>query len=216
MLQSLTTDLIVLRHSQAGAPYALMRHFHGAVINAGDGCHAHPSQALINLFTIREKVRHMDKIHVVLVGDVLHSGVARSMLWGLTVLGATVTLCAPPTLIGPVDFWLQTWPSLHISYDLADAIEGANVVMLLPAQQYDTAASSIPSLREYRTFFSLSSVSLDRVQHEILVLPSETINTDIEMTPEVANLLQPIIEEQATNGIAVRMALLYLLLAPSS
>src|SRR5437868_6564557 len=133
-LGALGADVLVMRHSEAGAPYLATQHFKGSVINAGDGCHAHPTQALLDLFTIQEKLGRIEKLKVVIVGDILHSRVARSNIWGLCTMGARVTLCAPHTLLGPEALWKATWPQLTISTDLDECMSGADVVMALRLQ----------------------------------------------------------------------------------
>jgi aspartate carbamoyltransferase catalytic subunit len=208
-LQALGADILVVRHAQAGTPYLIAQHFNGSVINAGDGQHAHPTQALLDLFTIRERLDRLDDIKVVMVGDGLHSRVVRSNLWGLTRMGADVTLCGPPTLLGPPEFWQATWPTVHISYNLDEALEGADVVMALRLQQERQQAGLLPSLREYSRFFALTSERLQRAGRDVLVMHPGPINEGIELTPDIAVSSQSVIEEQVTNGVAIRMALLY-------
>lgn len=208
-IQALGADIIVLRHAQSGAPYLVAQHFKGSVINGGDGCHAHPTQALLDLFTIRQKLDRLDKLRVVIVGDVLHSRVARSNLWGLTRMGARVTLCAPSTLLGPKHYWQTCWPDVHISYNLDEAIEGADVVMALRLQRERQQTGLIPSLREYTRFFALTAERIERANKHALVMHPGPMNEGIEIMPDVATSAQSVIEEQVTNGVAVRMALLY-------
>jgi aspartate carbamoyltransferase catalytic subunit len=208
-LQALGASLLVVRHGQAGVPYLIAQEFNGAVINAGDGCHAHPTQALLDLYTIREKLEHLDGIKVVIVGDVMHSRVVRSNLWGLTKMGAEVTICAPPTLLGPAHFWQATWPDITISNNLDEALEGANVVMALRLQRERQQEGLIPSLREYSRFYSITDERLAHASPGVLVMHPGPINEGIEMTPEVARSSYSVIEEQVTNGVAIRMALLY-------
>ncbi len=208
-LQALGADMVVLRHSQSGAPYLVAQHFRGSVINAGDGRHAHPTQALLDLFTIREKLGRIARLKVVIVGDILHSRVARSNIWGLTRMGAQVTLCAPPTLIGPAQFWKATWPELTISHNLDDAMEGADVLMALRLQKERQQTGLLPSLREYSRFFALTAERLERIGGNVLVMHPGPMNEGVEIMPEVATSTQSVIEEQVTNGVAIRMALLY-------
>src|SRR5215211_7066837 len=134
-LQALGADVLVLRHRESGAPYLVARHFKGSVLNGGDGRHAHPTQALLDLFTINEKLGRIEGLKVVIVGDILHSRVARSNLWGLTAMGANVTLCAPHTLLGPSAFWTATWPDVAITSDLDEAVTDADVIMALRLQK---------------------------------------------------------------------------------
>jgi len=208
-IQALGANIVVLRHSQSGAPYLVAQHFKGSVINGGDGCHAHPTQALLDMFTIRQKLDRIEKLKVTIVGDILHSRVARSNLWGLTRMGAHVTLCAPPTLIGPVRYWHTFWPDVRITHTLDEAIEGADVVMALRLQKERQQAGLIPSLREYSRFFELTMERMERASKNALVMHPGPMNEGIEIEPDLAIAPQSVIEEQVTNGVAVRMALLY-------
>ncbi|MBC8162343.1 MAG: aspartate carbamoyltransferase catalytic subunit [Roseiflexaceae bacterium] len=208
-LQALGADLIVMRHGEAGAPYYLAEHFNGSVINAGDGRHAHPTQALLDLFTIHERLGQIEGLKVVIVGDILHSRVARSNIWGLTIMGAQVTLCAPPTLLGPPGFWLATWPSLIITSDLAAALAGADVVMTLRLQNERQQAGLLPSLREYSRLFGISAARMALAAPHAIVMHPGPINEGVEIMPDVASSAQSVITDQVTNGVAVRMALLY-------
>ncbi|MCU0494837.1 MAG: aspartate carbamoyltransferase catalytic subunit [Chloroflexaceae bacterium] len=208
-LQALGADMIVMRHSHSGAPYMVAQHFRGSVLNAGDGRHAHPTQALLDLYTIREKLGRVEGTKVVIVGDVVHSRVARSNLWGLTRMGAKVTLCAPPTLLGPQQFWKTTWPQVNISHNLDESLEGADVVMALRLQKERQQAGLLPSLREYSRFFALTAERLEHLDNRLLVMHPGPMNEGVEIDPDVATSTQSLIEEQVTNGVAVRMALLY-------
>ncbi|WP_135479641.1 aspartate carbamoyltransferase catalytic subunit [Candidatus Chloroploca mongolica] len=208
-LQALGADMVVIRHSQSGAPYLVAQHFAGAVINAGDGRHAHPTQALLDLFTIRERLDRIRGLKVVIVGDILHSRVARSDLWGLTRLGAHVTLCAPPTLLGPAHFWTATWPQISISHRLDEALEGADVVMVLRLQKERMQAGLLPSLREYSRAYALTPERLERLEPTALIMHPGPMNEGVEIWPEAATAPNSVIEAQVTNGVAVRMALLY-------
>ncbi len=208
-IQALGANILVLRHSQAGVPYLVSHHFKGSVINAGDGCHAHPTQALLDLFTIQQKFDRIERLNVVIVGDILHSRVARSNLWGLTKMEANVTLCAPPTLLGPASFWHASWPNVRIRSNLDEALDGADVVMALRLQKERQQAGLLPSLREYSRFFALTSERLETASAHTLVMHPGPMNEGVEITPEVAMSPRSVIEEQVTNGVAVRMALLY-------
>jgi len=208
-LQSLGADVVVMRHGESGAPYLVARHFHGSVINAGDGCHAHPTQALLDLFTIRERLGQIRDIKVVIVGDILHSRVARSDIWGLTRMGANVTLCAPPTLLGHSKYWLHTWPGLSISHDLDAAIKGADVVMALRLQKERMQAGLLPSLREYTRAYGITPERLAQLGERTLIMHPGPMNEGVEISPEAATSPNSVIEAQVTNGVAVRMALLY-------
>lgn len=208
-LQALGADIVVIRHSQSGAPYLVAQTFRGAVINAGDGRHAHPTQALLDLFTIKERHGQLRDVKVVIVGDIVHSRVARSNLWGLTKLGAHVTLCAPPTLIGPAHYWRATWPDVTISHDFDKALEGADVVMALRIQKERQQAGLLPSLREYSRAFAITPERLERLGPQTLIMHPGPMNEGVEIWPEAATAPNSMIEEQVTNGVAVRMALLY-------
>jgi aspartate carbamoyltransferase catalytic subunit len=208
-LQALGADILVIRHGYSGAPYLAAQHFNGSVINAGDGSHAHPTQALLDLLTIRERIDQIEQRKVVIVGDILHSRVARSNLWALTRMGAEVTLCAPPTLLGPPRFWQATWPDVRVSYNLDEALDGADVVMLLRLQKERQQAGLLPSLREYSRFFALTRERLDRLGPDVLVMHPGPVNEGIEIAPDVVTSEHSVIEAQVTNGVAIRMALLY-------
>ncbi|MFN3372870.1 MAG: aspartate carbamoyltransferase catalytic subunit [Chloroflexus sp.] len=208
-LQALGADIIVMRHSQSGAPYLVARHFRGSLINAGDGRHAHPTQALLDLYTMRSRLGQIRDLHVVIVGDILHSRVARSNLWGLTRLGARVTLCGPPTLIGPAAFWTATWPTIRIVHELDPLLPEADVVMALRLQKERMQSGLLPALREYTRVYGLTVERLARLPKHAIVMHPGPMNEGIEIFPEVATALSAAIEEQVTNGVAVRMALLY-------
>jgi aspartate carbamoyltransferase catalytic subunit len=208
-LQSLGADVVVIRHSQSGAPYLVARHFGGSVINAGDGRHAHPTQALLDLFTIRERLGQIRDLKVVIVGDIIHSRVARSNIWGLTRMGASVTLCAPPTLLGNRQHWLDTWPELTISHRFDEAIKGADVVMALRLQKERQQAGLLPSLREYTRAYGITPERLAKLGERTLIMHPGPMNEGVEISPEAATSPNSVIEAQVTNGVAVRMALLY-------
>lgn len=216
-LQALGADMIIMRHSQAGAPYLVAQHVNAKVINAGDGWHAHPSQALLDLYTIRERLGKIEGLRVVIVGDILHSRVARSNIWGLTKMGAEVSVCGPPTLL-PLDLGGGCWhgdyglPRLvGVEHNLDRALEGADVVMVLRLQMERQQQGLLPSLREYIQLYQLDEGRLARAKPRALVLHPGPMNEGVEIAPEVAHGAQSVIEEQVTNGVAVRMALLYLL-----
>jgi aspartate carbamoyltransferase catalytic subunit len=203
-LQALGASILVLRHREAGAPYLVAQHFKGSVINAGDGRHAHPTQALLDLFTIQERIGRIEGLKVVIVGDILHSRVARSNIWGLTTLGAHVTLCAPHTLLGPPSFW-----NLTISTALDEALADADVIMTLRLQKERQEAGLLPSLREYTRFFGITAERVRLAAPHCLVMHPGPMNEGVEIMPDVATSAQSVIEQQVTNGVAVRMALLY-------
>lgn len=208
-LQALGADIVVIRHSYSGVPYLVARNFRGSVINAGDGRHAHPSQALLDMFTIREKLGQLRDLKVVIVGDIVHSRVARSNIWGLIQMGAHVTLCAPPTLLGPAAYWTSTWPKLTISHTFDEALKDADVVMALRLQKERQQTGLLPSLREYSRYYALTPERLERLPAHCLIMHPGPMNEGVEIWPEAATAPNSVIEDQVTNGVAVRMALLY-------
>jgi aspartate carbamoyltransferase catalytic subunit len=210
-LQALGADFVVMRHHQAGAPYVVAEEVSASVINAGDGWHAHPTQALLDLFTIRERLGRIAGLRVAIVGDILHSRVARSNLWGLTLMGANVVLCGPPTML-PASAFCDGLPwSIERTYQLDEALDGADVVMLLRMQLERQTGGMFPSLREYVRTYGLSEERLARAKPGAVVMHPGPMNEGVEIDPKVARGAQSVIEAQVTNGVAVRMALLYLL-----
>jgi aspartate carbamoyltransferase catalytic subunit len=209
-LGALGADVIVMRHPQSGAPYLVARYSQASVINAGDGFHAHPTQALLDLYTIREHREKIEGLKVVIIGDILHSRVARSNLWGLTRMKARVVLCGPPTLLPPgLDD--SYFPSITIEPRLESALEDADVVMTLRLQLERQHKGLLPSLNEYIQLYQLTEERLARAKPEVLVMHPGPVNEGVEISPSVAHGVHSVIEEQVTNGVAVRMALLYLL-----
>jgi aspartate carbamoyltransferase catalytic subunit len=213
-LQALGGDAIVIRHSQSGAPYLVAKHLDGSVINAGDGWHAHPTQALLDLYTIRERLGRISGLAITIVGDILHSRVARSNIWGMWRMGAHVTLCGPATLLPIVgepnpDTGL---PPVRVEHSLERALDGADVVMALRIQHERQQGGLLPSLREYVNLYQLTSDRVAKANTGCLVMHPGPMNEGVEIAPEVAYGPQSVIEDQVANGVAVRMALLYLLL----
>jgi len=210
-LEALGCDIVVLRHGMAGAPYIVARHFHGPVLNAGDGQHAHPTQGLLDIYTMRKHLGQIAGLKVVIIGDILHSRVARSNLWGLTKLGADVVLCGPPTLIGPTGHWQAIFPTVRVSYSLEQALPGADVVMMLRLQKERQEGGLLPTLREYTRTFGMTMERLKLAAPHALVMHPGPMNEGVEIDSAVATCAQSVIEEQVTNGVAIRMALLYML-----
>jgi aspartate carbamoyltransferase catalytic subunit len=206
-LEAMRPDAIVIRHSSSGAPHLLARHVSCAIINAGDGFHEHPTQALLDLFTIRERKGRIEGLVVAIVGDVLHSRVARSNLFALRALGATVRLVGPPTLL-PREFGSF---GAEVSHDLYAGIEDADVIMMLRIQRERQGANYFPSLDEYSRLFGLDRKAVERAKPDVTILHPGPMNRGIEISSEVADGPYSVILNQVTNGIAVRMALLYLL-----
>jgi len=217
-LQAVGADMLIMRHRYSGAPYLAARHSRFKVVNAGDGWHAHPTQALLDLYTMRSHLGDLRGRKVVIVGDITHSRVARSNMWGLTAVGARVVICGPPTLM-PVGLNGAdrrerdelALPPVEIDLNLDRAIEGADVVMALRLQLERQQAGLIPSIREYTRLYQVNAERLARAQPGALVLHPGPVNEGIEISPEVAHGAHSLIEEQVTNGVAVRMAVLYLL-----
>ncbi len=225
-LQAVGANMLVMRHHRSGAPYLAARHSHLRVVNAGDGWHAHPTQALLDIYTIRSKLAGPSAADaglrgrkVVIVGDITHSRVARSDMWGLTALGAEVVVCGPPTLM-PLGLGSRsadescdelTLPPVRVEADLDRAIVDADVVMALRLQLERQQAGLIPSIREYARLYQITPERLARARPGAPLMHPGPINEGIELAPEVAHGAQSLIEEQVTNGVAVRMAVLFLL-----
>jgi aspartate carbamoyltransferase catalytic subunit len=210
-LQAMGADAVVIRHHASGAPYRLahLQWTNGAVINAGDGMHEHPTQALLDAFTMRRHLGDLAGKNITIVGDVLHSRVARSNALLLDTLGANVTLVAPPTLL-PVG--VEQWP-VTTSYDLDTAVEKSDAVMMLRVQRERMNASYFPSAREYSRRYGLDQARMNRMPDDAIVMHPGPMNRGMEITADVADSGRSVIVEQVTNGVAVRMAVLYLLLA---
>ena len=213
-IQALGADLVVLRHPRAGAPDLAARNLNCSVVNAGDGFRGHPSQALLDLFTVQRHAGDIEGLKVVIVGDVLHSRVARSDVWAFARMGAQVYLSGPPTLL-PRRFseMLNSDAVVRIEHDLDRAIDGADVVMALRIQKERMASGMLPDLREYSRRWGITESRLARADRRALLMHPGPMNQGIEISPDVAYGEQSVITEQVTNGVAVRMAILYLLLA---
>ena len=214
-LQASAADVLVIRHPHSGAPYFAARNLsRTSVINAGDGAHAHPTQALLDLYTMREHLGALKGRRVVLVGDIAHSRVARSDLWGLVRSGAHVVLCGPSTLMpwdmlnGRTETPGHPLADVEVDLDLDRAVEGADVVMALRLQKERQAAGMLPSLREYARLWQVDEPRLARAKPGALLMHPGPMNEGIEVSPEVAHGSQSKIEEQVTNGVALRMAML--------
>ena len=207
-LQAMGVDAIVVRHSSAGAPHRLSRWVEASVINAGDGAHEHPTQALLDLYSIREHFPSFDGLRVGIVGDILHSRVARSDVAALTKMGSQVTLVAPPTLIPPA---IESWGA-EVSYDLEGVLPKLDVVYLLRVQKERQNEQLVPSLREYAAFWGLDRRRVELMKPEAIIMHPGPMNRGVEIAADVADLERSIIIDQVTNGVAVRMSLLYLML----
>ena len=205
------TDAVVIRHSWSGAPVNLARIVRGSVGNAGDGTHEHPTQALLDAYTMRQRLGRVEGLKVTIVGDVLHSRVARSNVLLLTTLGAQVTLVGPPTLI-PVDIAPALSPTVKVSYDLDSVLPDMDVVMMLRVQTERMQDSYFPSAREYSRRYGLDRARMRRLPEHAIVMHPGPMNRGMEITPEVADSSRSTIVEQVANGVSARMAVLYLLL----
>jgi len=210
-LQAMGADAVVIRHSASGAPHRLAAWVDGSVINAGDGTHEHPTQALLDAYTMRSRLGRLDGLRVAIVGDVLHSRVARSNVLLLTTLGASVTLVGPPTLI-PVDIAAALSRSTKVSYDLDSVLPDMDVVMMLRVQTERMQDSYFPSAREYSRRYGLDLARMRRLPEHAIVMHPGPMNRGMEITPEVADSSRSTIVEQVANGVSARMAVLYLLL----
>ena len=205
-LQALQADIIVLRHSSAGASHFLARRLSASVINAGDGAHAHPTQGMLDTFTIRERFGRVEGLRVAIVGDILFSRVARSNIQALTKLGAEVTLVGPTTLVPDVFKKL----GVRIAHHIDEVLETADVINLLRIQHERQRRGYFPGLNEYVTLFGLTKARAARLKPECLIMHPGPINRGVEIDSEVADSERSVILEQVTNGLAVRMAVLYL------
>src|SRR5207302_6168316 len=205
-LEALNADIIIIRHSAAGAPHFLSRFLNSSVINAGDGAHEHPTQALLDTFTIRERRRKIAGLNVTILGDILYSRVARSNIWALTKLGATVTLCGPPTLVPRVFEQM----GCRVTYDVNEAIRDADIINLLRIQHERQRKTMFPSLNEYASLFGLNAARLARTKPDALIMHPGPINRGVEIDSDIADCSRSLILEQVTNGLAVRMAVLFL------
>ena len=205
-LEALNADTIIIRHSATGAPHFLARFLKGSVVNAGDGAHEHPTQALLDTFTIREKKGRIAGLNVTILGDILYSRVARSNIWALLKLGANVTLCGPSTLVPRVFEQL----GCKVTYDVVEAISNADIINLLRIQHERQRKTMFPSLGEYTTLFGLTQARLSRTKPDVLIMHPGPINRGVEIDSDIADCGRSVILEQVTNGLAVRMAVLFL------
>lgn len=206
-IEAMRIDMVVVRHGSSGAPYFLTRCMDANIINAGDGAHEHPTQALLDMFTIRKKYGRLDGLRVVLVGDVKHSRVIRSNVWGLKTMGASVALCGPATLL-PYEIE-QLGCDVYTNVD--EALEGADVVNVMRIQLERQEAGLFPSQREYTNLFGINRERLKRLNKDYTIMHPGPMNRGVEITSDVADSDSSVILDQVTNGQAVRMAVLYLL-----
>ena len=207
-LEAMNPDAVIIRHSSSGAPHFLAGRIRPTVINAGDGAHEHPTQALLDMLTIREHKGRLAGLEVAIIGDILHSRVARSNLIGLTRMGARVRLAGPPTMMPP---GLEAMGA-KVYYRPEEALEGADVIMMLRIQLERQKGGLFPGGREYARFFGLNPARVDLASPEAIIMHPGPMNRGVEISPEVADGPRAVILDQVTNGVAVRMALLYLLM----
>ncbi len=207
-LQAMSPDLIVIRHGSPGVPHFLARHLQAGVVNAGDGAHEHPTQALLDALTIRQRFGRLSGLRVLIVGDIAHSRVVRSNIWLLNKMGARVAVCGPPTLLPPRIEEM----GVEATTDFDAALPGADVVMMLRMQLERQGSALYPSTREYFRRYGLSAERLERARPEAIVMHPGPMNRGVEIASDVADSQRSVILDQVSNGVAVRMAVLYLLL----
>jgi aspartate carbamoyltransferase catalytic subunit len=207
-IEAMKVDIVVIRHSASGAPHFLRHWIKGSVINAGDGCHEHPTQALLDMKTIREIHSEFSGLRIAIVGDIIHSRVARSNIYGLKTMGADVALCAPAPLIPyEADYW-----NLKTFYNVDEAIAWADVLMVLRIQMERQSQNFFPTLREYHNYFGITRERLEKANKKITLMHPGPINRGIELDSDLADDPEySVILDQVTNGVAIRMAILYLL-----
>jgi aspartate carbamoyltransferase catalytic subunit len=207
-LEAMNPDAIILRHNAAGAPHMIARLVQASVVNAGDGMHAHPTQALLDMMTVREKKGRLSGLRIAIMGDIAHSRVARSNTVGFVKMGAHVVLAGPPTMIPK---GIETLGS-PVTYHIQEAVKGADVIMVLRIQKERQRPFLFPSEREYAQCYGLTTESLAGAKDDVLIMHPGPINRGVEIAPEVADGPYSVILEQVANGVALRMAILYLLL----
>ena len=207
-IEAMNVDVLVVRHQCAGVPAMLARHLNASVINAGDGMRAHPTQALLDVFTVREKLGRVEGVNVAIIGDILHSRVARSNIHALTKLGANVTVCGPATLIPEGIEQL----GVRICYDVDEVIRENDVLMILRIQKERQTSCFLPSLREYAKVFGINKERLKAAKKDVIIMHPGPTNRGLELSADVADGQYSVILDQVTNGVAIRMAVLYLLL----
>ena len=205
-LEALNADVIIIRHAASGAPHFLSRVVNSNIINAGDGAHEHPTQALLDTFTVRERKGKIAGLNVTILGDILYSRVARSNIWALTKLGAKVTLCGPSTLVPRVFEQM----GCRVTHNVEDAIADADVINLLRIQHERQRKAMFPSLGEYTSLFGLTKARFARIKPDAMIMHPGPINRGVEIDSDVADCSRSVILEQVTNGLAVRMAALFL------
>jgi len=216
-IQSIKADIIIIRHPHAGAPYFLAKNSEVPIINAGDGSHAHPTQSLLDLYTIHNNSGQIDNLNIVMVGDILYSRVARSNILGLSTLGANITLCGPNTLI-PQDFLHKQhlYKNITFEHSLKKAVKNADIIMPLRIQLERQSSGHLPNLQEYSKQWCITNDIVSLAKPSVKILHPGPMNEGIEISSEVAHGSKSLIQEQVTNGVAVRMAILYSMLNAES
>ena len=205
-LEALNADIIIIRHSATGAPHFLSRVLNASVVNGGDGAHSHPTQALLDVFTIRERKGRIAGLNVTILGDILYSRVARSNIWALRRLGANVTLCGPPTLVPKVFEQM----GCRVTWNVDEAIADADIINLLRIQHERQRQTMFPGIGEYTSLFGLSKARLARTKPDAIIMHPGPINRGVEIDSDIADSDRSVVLEQVTNGLAVRMAVLFL------
>lgn len=206
-LEAMKIDFVVIRHSMPGAAHFIAKRLEASVINAGDGTHEHPTQALLDLLSLKEKFGKIKGKKVLIVGDILHSRVARSNIWALKKMGAVVSVCGPPTLMP----YKMEDMGVKVFYDLNEAIPDKDVIYVLRIQRERQIGGLLPSLREYIELYGITLERLEKAKKDVVIMHPGPVNRGVELDPRVADGKHSIILEQVTNGVAVRMAILYLL-----
>ncbi|MDR0308188.1 MAG: aspartate carbamoyltransferase catalytic subunit [Chitinispirillales bacterium] len=206
-IEAMKIDMVVVRHSSAGVPYFLTKCTDAVIVNAGDGLHEHPTQALLDMMTIRQKLGRLEGLKVAIIGDIFHSRVARSNAWGMKTMGMDVVLCGPPTLLPQHPESL----GVPVTDNVDEALEGADVVMLLRIQLERQSSAVFPSIREYRDRYGVDLDRLSKLKKDVVIMHPGPVNRGVELASNVADSGNSVILDQVTNGVAVRMAVLYLL-----
>ena len=213
-LDAMAADCVVIRHSASGVPHTLAKLTRASIINAGDGAHEHPTQALLDAFTIRRRKGRLEGLKVAIIGDILHSRVARSNLYLLSKFGSHVWLCSAPTLMPPgIDKMVcENGQYVHVTHSMEEAIEGADVIMMLRVQFERMSESFFPSVREYFRYYGLNRERVNQAKSDVIIMHPGPMNRGVEIASDVADGPYSVILDQVSSGVAVRMALLYLLL----
>ena len=213
-LDAMAADCVVIRHAASGAPHILSRLTKASIINAGDGAHEHPTQALLDAFTIRQRKGRLEGLKIAIIGDIAHSRVARSNLYLLTKFGSHVWLCAAPTLMPPgIDKMVcENSQFVHVTHSMEEAIHNADVIMMLRVQFERMSESFFPSVREYFRYYGLNRERVNRAKHDVIIMHPGPMNRGVEIATDVADGPYSVILDQVSAGVAVRMGILYLLL----